>query len=134
MLNRLKRATGLSIIEVLVSFGILASGILAIIGVFPQAYNVNNDNWVNTQVTILAQQTMDNILADNSFISTIPIEVSPVPEHIPRDKSGDPQGFVRYWGEPDPGGNTNIQIIKVQVQWIEDGRTKNYVLSSAVVP
>jgi len=130
--RRFKYKKGLSLIEVLIALGVLAVGILAIIGIFPSIFRLNANSWNTTEVMLLAQEKMDEILANNQYISTSPQE--DYPSQIPRDSQGNPTGYRKWWGEADPGGNTNIQIIKVEVVWIESGRVKRYNLTGAVAP
>ncbi len=125
---------GLSLIEVLIALAVLSIGLMGVIGIFPAASRHNANNWKSTSVTLLAQRIMDGILTSNVYVPTSPTVVDPPPEEIPRDPNGDPVGFVRYWGESDPGGNSRIQYVKVEVVWTEAGATKRYVLTSAIAP
>lgn len=129
-----KRQRGLSLIEVLISLAVLSIGVMGVIGVFPAISRHNANNWKSQNVMLLAQKTMDTLLTSNTFVSTSPVVISPTPAEIPRDAGGVPVGFVRYWGESDPGGNSGIQFIKVEVVWTEAGMTKRYLLNSAVAP
>jgi type II secretory pathway pseudopilin PulG len=130
--NNNKSIRGLSLIEILIAMGVLAVGVLAVIGVFPGFFKLNANSWTTTQVMLLTQEKMDEILSANSYISTTPI--TDYPAIIPRDGAGNPQGYRRWWGEADPGGNTNIQLVKVEVVWTERGRVKRYILTGAVSP
>lgn len=129
-----KIKNGLSLIEVLLALGVLTVGILAVVGIFPGIFRINANTWRTTEVMILAQQTMDEILSQNQYIDTSPVTVNPAPTQIPRDSDGVPVGYVKYWGTSDPGGNPNIQIINVEVVWVAQGRTKTYKLKSAISP
>jgi len=105
-----KKFKGFSILEVMLAMALLSMGILAILGVFPMAQKLNRQAWVRTTAYILAQQKMDQILGDNQFISV--------------DANSDncdaiPQGYRRWWGEPDPGGNPRLQLIHVEVAWVD---------------
>ncbi|MCE1245785.1 MAG: prepilin-type N-terminal cleavage/methylation domain-containing protein [Firmicutes bacterium] len=123
---------GLSLIEILIAIGVLSVGVLAVIGMFPSFFKLNANSWTTTQVMLLTQEKMDEILSSNAYISTTPS--TDYPGIIPRDGSGNPLGYRRWWGESDPGGNTNIQIIKVEVVWTERSRVKRYTLTGAVAP
>jgi len=131
-INKYRSQKGLSLIEILIAIGVLAVGVLAVVGLFPSFFKLNASSWTSTQVMLLAQEKMDEVLAANAYISTTPD--TDYPAIIPRDGSGNPMGYRRWWGEADPGGNTNIQIIKVEVVWTEQGRVKRYTLTGAVAP
>lgn len=125
---------GLSLIEVLIALAVLSVGVMGVVGIFPTVSRHNANNWKSTKVMLLAQKTMDSLIAANTYIGTSPVVVSPSPPEIPKDAAGIPVGFVRYWGESDPGGNSRIQFIKVEVVWTEAGGTKRYLLTSAISP
>lgn len=122
---------GLTLVEVLMSLGILSVGILAVVGVFPGVFKMNRDSWVSTQIMLAAQDKMDQILADNKFIDTD--AAVDYPDIIPRDSNGDPMGYRKWWGDSYASGD-NMQNVRVEVVWIEGGRTKRYNLIGAVSP
>ena len=126
-----RNSRGLTLVEVLMSLGILSVGILAVVGVFPGVFKMNRDSWVTTRIMLTAQDKMDQILADNKFIDT---DASvDYPDIIPRDEKGDPMGYRKWWGDSYAAGD-NMQNVRVEVVWIEGGRTKRFNLIGAVSP
>lgn len=125
---RVRRA-GLSLIEVLWALGILSAGILAVIGVFPGAFNLNKAAWGTTTAVFLAQNKLDQILAEGIVIDTSPKTDNP-PEI--------PGGYRRWWGSSNPDGIAGLQQINVQVSWFErtetKSRLKTITISSLLAP
>ena len=126
-----RSSRGLSLVEILISLGILTLGILAVVGVFPSVFKINRDSWVTTQMMLTTQDKMDQILSDNKFIST---DASvDYPDVIPRDQEGNPMGYRKWWGDSIVSGS-DMQAVRVEMVWVEAGRTKRYYLVGAVSP
>ncbi len=117
-----KKQKGLSIIEVLLAFGVLAIGVFSVIGLFPQIVKLNNDSWVNARMMMIAHEKMDELLANNVYISTSYVN----------DTTGKiPDGYLRWKANAGP---TGAQPVSVEVSWIEKGRTKNFSLYGVISP
>ncbi len=118
-------SAGFTLLEVLLAFAILSAGILAVMSMFPAALHLNQSAWSTTTATFLAKEKMDEILSNHSFISTT-MEVA-YTDHLPSCS-------LRWWGSPDPGGNTNLQQVNVEVIWLEGDRSKTISMQSLIAP
>ncbi len=125
---RRSNAKGLSVLEVLIALGVLTAGILAVVGVFPLVFKNTSNAWTTSKIMFIAQKTMDDELS-KGFSDTMG---NPHMEML--DVNGTNVGYIKTWREADPNGNANIQIVKVEVVWTVNGRTKRYLLTSAVAP
>lgn len=124
------RKKGTSLVEVMIAMVLFSLGVLAVIGLFPVLFKANLNNWKTLQMEHLAQEKMDEIISDNSFISTT--SRYDVPDILADE--GDDESKRIWWGESDPDGNPNIQIVKVKIYWFDDDRVKTYTLTGAVAP
>ena len=121
-INCRRKQKGLTIVEVMLAFGILAIGVFSVIGLFPQIVKLNNDSWVNARMMMIAQEKMDELLANNVYISTSYVN----------DTTGKiPDGYLRWKANSGP---TGAQPVAVEVSWIERGRTKNFTLYGVISP
>jgi len=116
---------GFSLIEVMLAVLILGVGILAVMAVFPGVFALNQNAWNTTTALSLAQDKMDELLANNAFInasaqSDNPVELSNCTR--------------RWWGAADPSGNAALQLITVQVSWREHQRVRSISISSTICP
>lgn len=123
--NLIKKLKGFSLIEVMIAFLVFSIGILAILGIFPTIARINHSTVATNQALLLAQEKIDEIFAARSFISTVPASDNP------KALTG---GYRRWWGEADPGGNVNLQQIRVQCVWVENGRSRSITLTTLVAP
>ncbi|MGI5843809.1 MAG: hypothetical protein ACOX9B_06510 [Candidatus Xenobium sp.] len=107
-----KRPNGLSMIEVIVAFGVLAMALLALLGCMPAAARMQNCSTLSTQALYLAEQKMDFLLKQDQRLATIPESDYPL---------GD-LSFNRQWWGGGVAGHPDLQRIEVLVTWMERGR------------
>lgn len=120
---QLRPRRGMSMIEVLIALGILSVGALAAIGMFPAMARLHQSTVDTTARMYVAQQKMDELLRDNVFISQTYITDQPY-----RD------GYRRWRGIADPYGSGSVQVIEVEVAWVDGGRARNILLYGQVAP
>lgn len=119
----LRNQKGMSLVEVLISFTILTFGVLSVLGLFPQILKLNDSVWDSIQISLMAQEKMDELLANNTYLGT---------SYIYDDTGKVPNGYLRWKGDVLP--STGPQAIRVEIQWIDQGRTKNYVIHGTLSP
>ncbi|MHC9543999.1 MAG: prepilin-type N-terminal cleavage/methylation domain-containing protein [Vulcanimicrobiota bacterium] len=117
---------GFSLIEVLIAMLIFTVGVLAIIGLFPTIGRLNKGSELSNQALMLAQARMDQITTNNALISTTATIANP--KELPAGAT------LRWWGESDPNGNSAMQQVKVEVTWVENGRSRKITLTSIISP
>ncbi len=129
---------GISLLEVLIAFTVLTVGVLAVMALFPNVMKNNRENYRKIELMNLAQERMDLLLSERGEIAGVEeLSKNTVyndPETDEDDVLGD-NGFVRWWGESDPYGDYNIQIITVEVGYESPQGSGNfhfYKLVSAV--
>lgn len=98
-------------VEVLLAFMVLAVATLALLGVLPAAARQQESTTMRTQSLYFAQQKMDEILQQQNRLSTAQQTDYPFPTLA--------QGSRSWWGAPDPNGNPNLQLVTVEVTWLE---------------
>jgi len=113
----------MSMIEVLIALGILSVGALAAIGMFPAMARLHQSSVDTTSRLYVAQQKMDELLRDNVFISQSYVSDQPFPD-----------GYRRWRGIADPYGSSSVQIIEVELAWVDGGRARNVLLYGQVAP
>ncbi|MBI3927156.1 MAG: prepilin-type N-terminal cleavage/methylation domain-containing protein [Armatimonadetes bacterium] len=121
---RTRGSRGLSLIEVLIAFAVLTVAVLALMGLLPAAASQSASTDLQNQALLLAEHKMDEILAGGVFIGSSPLGSpdAPLPE-VP--------GLQRTWsGSPDPGGDPNLQLIAVEITWVEQARPRRVRLVS----
>lgn len=123
-----KQHRGLSIVEVLLSFTILAVAILALLGIIPAAGRQGAATNIQNQALFIAQHRMDTILRNGAFLPGSVTPTNPLPDRPQL------QMQITYGGEPMPGGigQGQMQKVTVQVSWVEAGRARSVELVSAV--
>ncbi len=115
---------GFSVVEVLISFMVFTVAVLALIGLLPVASGQSSSSDLQNQALYLAEQKMDEILQGGAFIASSPEGSPDYP--LPENPS-----LQRSWkGEPDPGGDPNLQKITVEVTWLESGLVRRLRLVS----
>lgn len=119
-----RRRRGMSILEVLVAYGILTIAVLGLLGALPAAARQQRGTSLSGQALYLAQQKMDQLLQQDQRLATAPQSDYPF---------GDLTLNREWWGSAAPG-NPDVQIVHVKVTWIEDHRARNVVLRSYVIP
>lgn len=134
---KLERKKGFALIEVVFAFAILELAILAIIGAFPFITRMNKRAWNSTIATQLAQEKMEEIIAQKRFIwSTGTVgglnDEQLITQAQLQGQKDNPfelsEGVRIWWGEQDPEGDSNIQVVRVKVFWTEGGKTHSITL------
>jgi prepilin-type N-terminal cleavage/methylation domain-containing protein len=111
MNRNLRKCKGFTLVEVLLSLAVFCIGIIAVLGTFPMLFDSINRNEEHTKVTLLAQYVMDEIWADNVFISVDPIVKTDIPECFLKDIGEEQEVYVKTWGDSP----TTFQNVYVQV-------------------
>ncbi len=117
-------ASGVSLFEVLVAYGVLAVAILALLGMVPAAASQHSDTHDSTQALYLAEERMEQLLQLDQRISTLPQSDYPL---------GDLTLNRQWWGSPVPQ-ETDVQMVHVQVTWVDQGRARRVLLQSYLLP
>lgn len=121
-----RRPNGLSIIEVLISFTVLAVAILALLGVLPAAGRQGMSTDIQNQALFIAQQRMDEILAAGNTIPPSRPPYNPLPDNPELNMQ------VLESGEDLPQGFGAVQKVTIEITWLEQGRARQVRLVSAV--
>lgn len=119
-----RRPPGLSLIEVLVSFGVLAVAILGLLGCMPAAARVQKVSTMSSQALYQAEQKLDELLHQNQRLSGVALVDYPYSDASLRR---------RWWGE-SVDGHPNLQLVQVEVTWVEGVRSHLWVLRSYLAP
>ncbi|MCD4784229.1 MAG: type II secretion system GspH family protein [Candidatus Eremiobacteraeota bacterium] len=119
------KSKGFSIIEIVIAASILLIIVAVTFTIVPNIYKLNIKAWNMSRATYLAQEKLDELTEQNIFIDTIPHTDNP-------DRLED---CVRsWWGEADPYGNSEIQLIKVKIRWKDRTATRSVEMQSLVAP
>lgn len=125
---------GFNLIEVIIATAILLIGVTVTFSIVPNIYKLNQKAWNMSTAAFLAQEVLDDLTEKNSFISNLD------PDNIPQnstqtDKPTELQGCERvWWGETDPFGNTNVQLINVRVSWMEKNIKRSVTVQGLIAP
>ena len=112
---------GMSMLEILVAYGILSIAVLALLGGLPAAARQQNSSIRMNTALYLAEAKMDDILDTGSRLATTVRSDNPL---------GD-DSMVREWWGDSIEANTTLQMITVKVTWLEEGgRTRKIILRS----
>lgn len=111
------RSIGLSLAEILVAFGLLLLGLLALLGMLPLAFRAGASADLQNQALFLAQRRMDSIIEAGQFLP-----LQPLSETVP----GSTEFTVLTWGEDT--NNSNLQTVYVDVAWLEQERARHVEL------
>ena len=117
-----KTFKGFSMVEVLIALALLSTGILAVVGVYPAILQMNTSSQNNDIALSLAQQKLDEILNNGTFISTS--AQSDMPSNLP--------SCTRQWVGSSVPYNSNLQQIDVQVTWTEKNRLRSVTVTSII--
>lgn len=112
-------------IEVLLALGLLATAVLAILGMFPALAKTNKNTMQSSTHLYAAQEMLDRLVAANQTVATTYTTDYPFGAAI--------NGYRRYRGMTDTY-DANCQNIEVEVTWVEEGRTRSIFLYGLVCP
>jgi Tfp pilus assembly protein PilV len=125
MIPYARQRRGMSMIEVLMALGLLATTVLAILGMFPALARTNKNTMESSSHLYAAQEMLGKLTGANQTVSTSYVTDYPFGSAI--------NGYRRYRGISDPYDAT-CQTIEVEVTWVEDGRTRSILLYGLVCP
>lgn len=108
----MRRSSGFSMVEVLVAFTVLTVAVLALLGGLSAAARQQASSTLTSQALYFAEQKLDELLQKNNKISSVRQSDMPF---------GGMTGTRQWWGTPVPG-NTGVQMVTVEVTWVEGGR------------
>lgn len=124
----MKRASGFSMIEVLVSLVILSIALLGTAGLTAASLRNNNNSYYRSQATVLADDIMDRMRAnrtaarDGDYVITAdPVEIKAAAGTMARF---DCVEWVNTIADTMPGGVGTIsiddEIVTIEIRWGED--------------
>jgi len=117
---------GFTILEIIIATAILLIGVTVTFSIIPKIYRLNQKAWNMSKAAFLAQEKLDDLIEKNVLIDT---QITGTQTDHPAEL----QDCTRTWvGESDPYGNSNIQVIKVKVQWEEPVLTGNITRNAEV--
>lgn len=127
---------GFSMIEVLISMGILAIGLLAIMSLQLTSIGFNTGSNITTIADMVAQKRIEEIASGRindvtSLVSNITGEENPIiEEHVNTDGSSSQSGIFRRqtWILED-SSSSSIRRVKVNVSWTKGGSPKSVTYS-----
>lgn len=128
---------GFVLLEVVFAFAVLELALLAIISAFPAITKLNKNAWYVSIATQLAQEKMEEILSGNRFIwSTDSVGnltddqlIAQATINGQKDNPTSLPGCTRiWWGERDPAGSADIQLVRVKVFWMENKKRRSVIL------
>ncbi|MDQ7824672.1 MAG: prepilin-type N-terminal cleavage/methylation domain-containing protein [Candidatus Eremiobacteraeota bacterium] len=122
-MRTLKNKGGFSLAEVLIAFTILTIGILAIVGIFPFMLRLSLAGWNLHKGSTLAQEKLNQVIAEKAALSETLYTVD-----YPSDLPGS-GGYRRFIGVPTD--NSMLQLIFVEVRWIEKGSVREVQLAGS---
>lgn len=102
-MNGSKRASGFSLLEVVIAMAVLSIGLLAFIGMFGAGYQALKSGESRTVAAQLARDKMEALRA------TAPISIN--------DEENLPEGMTRKWSIQKDTDDAGIWIISVEVCW-----------------
>lgn len=113
---------GMSLLEILIAYGILAIAVLGLLGGLPAAARQQRASIRMNQALYLAESKMDEVLGAGQRISQV----------VQSDQPLSDDSMVREWWGKIITTNTDLQLITVQVTWLEAGRSRQVVVRSYV--
>lgn len=122
--ERTRRPRGVSLVEVLVAYGILVVAVLALLGLVPAAARQHSDSDDATQALYLAEEKMEQLLQLEQRIPTVPQSDYPL---------GDLSLNRQWWGSAVPQ-ESEVQMVHVLVTWVDEGRPRRVFLQSYLLP
>ncbi len=125
---------GFNLIEVIVATAILLIGVTVTFSIVPNIYRLNQKAWNMSTAAFLAQEVLDDLTEKNSSIATIDPD-NPPQNSTQVDKPTELQNCQRvWWGENDPYGNPNVQVINVRVSWTEKKDKRSITVQGLIAP
>jgi len=119
------KKSGFSILEIVIAGAILLISVAVVFSILPNIYKLNRKAWNLSKATYLAQEKLDELIEQNVYIDTTPHS----------DHPKDLENCVRsWWGEEDPYGNPEVQVIKVKVEWTERYSKRHIEVQGLVAP
>ena len=116
-----RRRSGVTLVEVLISVVIFSVGVVTVMGVFPMLFELNRGSWQLATALAAGQEKMDELLAGRKFVVSGQDAVTTLPS-----------GRRSWSGQTDPMGNARIQTVHVYVSWNDKWRQRSIVLTSAL--
>jgi hypothetical protein len=114
---------GITLIEIVISFVILAIGIFSLLGVFPFLFGLGENSQNTFVASSLAQEKLDELIAGNRAIGNQKIVDSP----------GELGRCTRaWWAETLPEGGASsliMQRIHVEVSWYSRNQKKSVIVT-----
>jgi type IV pilus assembly protein PilV len=130
----LHKTEGFTLIEVMISMAIFATGILAVAGLQFWTTRNNTTGEIMTQATMLARAQVET-LKQQADLGPLAVATVNDPNN-PIDANGDPGGiFTRQWTVSDPFGagySTGARQVQVTVSWNRLGQSRNVVMTTIV--
>ncbi len=129
-----RRSRGFSLIEVMIAFGILAFGILALAASQITSIKFNRDSRVRTEAAYLAEQQMEAFQAmDGAAIEVVRLAGAADPSNPidPDPNDGVARNFNRSWTITPNSPENGVYSVSVIVTWADQlGSTRDVTLSS----
>jgi prepilin-type N-terminal cleavage/methylation domain-containing protein len=133
-IKRLHRTEGFTLVEVMLSMGIFAVGILAVAGLQFWTSRNNTTGEIMTQAAMLARAQIET-LKQQADLGPLTVASVNDPKN-PVDANGEPGGiFTRQWTVSDPFGagySTGARLVEVTVSWNRLGQNRNVVMTTIV--
>jgi len=120
----MNKRRGFSIVEMVLAGAILLIGVTVTFSILPNIYRLNQKSWNMTKAVFYAQDKLDELTEAATLVDTSP-QTDDVndPNYVP---PGLENGVRTWWGQPDPYGNSLIQLVTVRVAWTE-GKTNRQI-------
>jgi Tfp pilus assembly protein PilV len=119
---------GLTLVEIAISFVILALGIFSLLGVFPFLFDLGENSQDIAVASSLAQQKLDELTSSNR----------PVGNPQAYDSPADLSRCTRtWWAETLPSAGTSplsLQRVHVEVTWYLKNQKKSVCLTGLISP
>lgn len=127
-----KKQKGITLLEVLAAIILFTLGTIAAYNYFPFFFSSEDSYWKTVEMTMLAQDKIEEILVNNRPITTEPHKDYPL--IIGRDKQGHPSGYRKWHALEASHSSSSLQIVMVEVVWHTNSRVNYYNLIGAVLP
>ena len=128
----LKNQKGITLLEILAAITLFTLGTIAAYNYFPFFFSSEDSYWKTVEMTMLAQDKMEEIVVKNHPISIEPHKDYPLT--IGRDKQGHPSGYRKWQALEAPASSSSLQKVMVEVVWHANGKVNYYNLIGAIMP